>query len=66
MPLHTLANVLLSDGVDLNQELVKQGWYWWNQKYAPGNTVLEGLERNAREGQEVLWAHQAPAGASIC
>ena len=24
----TLADVLLPDGVDLNQELVKQGWCW--------------------------------------
>ena len=24
--------------------LVKQGWCWWYRKYAPGDTVLEGLE----------------------
>ena len=44
---HTLANVILPDGMSLNKELVKQGWCWWYRKYAPGNTVLEGLETEA-------------------
>lgn len=29
----TLADVLLSDGMNLNQELVKQGSCWWYRKY---------------------------------
>ena len=44
----TLADVLLPDGMNLNQELVKQGWCWWYQKYAPGSTTLERLEVEAR------------------
>jgi hypothetical protein len=38
--------VFLPDGMNLNQELVKQGWCWcwWYRKSAPGDTVLEGLE----------------------
>jgi micrococcal nuclease len=52
----TLANMLLPDGTNVNHELVKQGWCWWYRKYAPGNTVLEGLEKEAREGQKGLWA----------
>jgi endonuclease YncB( thermonuclease family) len=28
----TLAEVLLPDGMNLNQELVKQGWCWWYRK----------------------------------
>ena len=47
--------MLLSDGMNLNQELVKQGWFWWYRKYAPGNTVLEGLEKEAREAKKGLW-----------
>ena len=27
---------LTADGLNLNQELVKQGWCWWYRKYAPG------------------------------
>ena len=35
------------------------GWY---RKYAPGNTVLEGLETEARAGRKGLWAdsHSVP------
>ena len=37
---------LLPDG-NVNQKLVKQGWCWWYRKYAPRDTVLEGLEKEA-------------------
>ena len=36
--------------------LVKEGWCWWYRKYALGDTVLEGLEKEAREGRKSLWA----------
>jgi endonuclease YncB( thermonuclease family) len=56
----TLTDVLLPDGLNLNQELVKQGWCWWYRKYAPGDTVLEGLETDAREAKKGLWADPQP------
>ena len=56
----TLGDVILPDGMNLNQELVKQGWYWWYRKYAPANMVLEGLEAERREGQKGLWADPQP------
>jgi micrococcal nuclease len=56
----TLADVLLLDGTNVNQELVKQGWCWWYRKYAPGDTVLEGLEHEARDGRKGLWADPQP------
>jgi len=34
--------------------LVKEGWGWWYQTYAPGDTVLEQLEVAAREGKRGL------------
>jgi endonuclease YncB( thermonuclease family) len=40
----TLGDVLLSDGTNLNHTLVKDGACWWYRKYAPGDTVLEGVE----------------------
>jgi micrococcal nuclease len=55
-----LAEVLLPDGMNLNQELVKQGWCWWYRKYAPGDTVLEWLEKEAREAKKGLWADPQP------
>ena len=52
--------MLLPDGMNLNQELVKQGWCWWYRKYAPRDTVLEGLEHEAREVKKGLWADPQP------
>jgi len=50
----TIGNVILQDGMNLNEELVKQGWCWWYRKHAPGDTVLEGLETEAREAKKGL------------
>ncbi len=49
-----LGDVILPDGLNLNQELVKQGWCWSYRKYAPGDAVLEELEKNARAAQKGL------------
>src|SRR5215831_10594859 len=56
----TIADVLLPDGTNVNHELVKQGWCWWYRKYAPGDTVLEGLERDARDAKKGLWVDPHP------
>ena len=32
----------------------------WYRKYAPGDTVLEELEKDAREGGKRLWADPHP------
>jgi nuclease-like protein len=41
----TLADVLLLDSTNVNHTLVEDGWGWWYRKYAPGDTVQEGLEK---------------------
>ena len=56
----TIGDVILPDGMNLNQELVKQGWCWWYRKYAPADTVLEGLETEAREAKKGLWVEPNP------
>ena len=56
----TIADVLLPDGANVNHTLVKEGWCWWYRKYAPGDTVLEGLENDAREARKGLWADPQP------
>jgi micrococcal nuclease len=43
-----LADVLLPDGTNVNHTLVKDGWCWWYRKFPPRDTVLEGLEQEAR------------------
>jgi micrococcal nuclease len=50
----TLADVSLPDGNNVNHTLVKDGWCWWYRKYALGDTVLEGLEKETREGRKGL------------
>ena len=57
---HILGDVIIFDGMHLNQELVKQGWCWWHRKYAPGDVVLKGLETEARETKKGLWADPQP------
>ena len=42
----------LPNGTNVNHELVKVGWCWWYRKYAPGDTVLEGLEAETRESKK--------------
>jgi nuclease-like protein len=56
----TIADVLLPDGTNVNHMLVKDGWCWWYRKYAPGNTELEKLEKEAREAKRGLWVDPAP------
>ena len=50
----------LSDGTNINHTLVKDDWCWWYWKYAPGDTVLEGFEKEAREELKRLWADPQP------
>jgi micrococcal nuclease len=56
----TIADVLLPDGTNVNHTLVKDGWCWWYRKYAPGDTVLEELEKEARAGRKGLWQDPVP------
>jgi endonuclease YncB( thermonuclease family) len=56
----TIAEVLLQDGTNVNHTLLKDGRCWWYRKYAPGDTVLEQLETEAREVQKGLWADPHP------
>jgi len=48
--------VFLLDGMNVIHELVKQGWCWWHRKYAPGDTELEKLKKDAGEAKKALWA----------
>jgi len=50
----TIADILLPNGTNVNHALVKAGWCWWYRKYAPGDTVLEQLEKSARDGRKGL------------
>lgn len=55
-----LADVLLADEMNVNHQLVKEGWCWWYRKYAPENMALESLENQAREARKGLWIGPEP------
>ena len=59
----TLADVFLLNGTRVNHTLVKDGWCWLYRKYTPGDMVLEGLEKDAREAKKGLWLDQKPVSA---
>jgi len=44
----------------VNHELVREGWCWWYRKYAPGDTQLEKLEKDARDTKKGLWGDPYP------
>jgi micrococcal nuclease len=55
-----VGQVLLPDGRDLSQELVKEGMAWWYKPYAAKDTTLAQLEAEARAAQRGLWADAHP------
>jgi Staphylococcal nuclease homologue len=63
----TLADVLLPDWMNLNQELVKQGWCWWYRRYAPGDMVLAGRvrARSTRGAERIVGCSEAGAAVGI-
>jgi len=52
--------ITLTDGRNLNQELVRQGFCWWYQKYAQSDAVLKQLEQQARDAKRGLWIDANP------
>jgi micrococcal nuclease len=43
-------------GANLNYELVRKGYAWWNRKYAPHDDSLRILEETARKHRLGLWS----------
>lgn len=55
-----VGEVILPDGINLNQELVGAGLAWWSRKYAPNDRKLKALEAGARAAKRGLWADKNP------
>ena len=56
----TVGVVILTDGKNLNWDLVDAGLAWWYRKYAPNNKTLKALEAGARAEKRGLWADPDP------
>ena len=52
--------VILPDGSNLNNEMVKAGLAWWYRQYAPKDRTLERLENEAKAARRGLWADPKP------
>jgi endonuclease YncB( thermonuclease family) len=55
----TIGDVLLLDGRNLNQEVVRAGYAWWYRRYSKDPRLAE-LEAQARAGRRGLWAGPDP------
>ncbi|MBI4056439.1 MAG: thermonuclease family protein [Elusimicrobia bacterium] len=55
-----VAEVILPDGRSLNQELVREGYAWWYQHFAPKNKELDSLQKEARKSKKGLWSIPNP------
>lgn len=47
--------VHLPNGINLNHEIVRNGYAWWYRRYAPNNVELSRLEAEARANRRGLW-----------
>jgi micrococcal nuclease len=54
-----LADVMLSDGRNVNRELVRLGLAWWLRRYSR-DVTLGTLEADARAAKRGLWADAHP------
>ena len=52
--------IILPDGRNLNHEMVRAGFAWWVQEYAPRDKSLARLEQDARKAKRGLWTDDAP------
>jgi micrococcal nuclease len=55
-----VAEVIVPDGRNLNQELVRAGMAWWYRQFAKRDTVLPALEQGAGAAKRGLWADPSP------
>lgn len=55
-----LGAVILSDGTNLNHELVAKGLAWWYREYAPENVTLIRHELEARRAKVGIWSEPNP------
>ncbi|MBO6185719.1 MAG: thermonuclease family protein [Chryseobacterium sp.] len=54
-----LAEIILSNGKNLNKELVKNGFAWHYKKYSKDNSY-DDLEKQARKQKLGLWTDKSP------
>jgi endonuclease YncB( thermonuclease family) len=52
-----VAEIITSDGRNVNQVMVRAGYAWWFKKYAPNDGTLPKLESEARNARREHWVN---------
>jgi endonuclease YncB( thermonuclease family) len=55
-----VADIILPEGINLNQQLVWAGLAWWYRRKAPNDSVLSEMETKAQKAKRGLWADKSP------
>lgn len=55
-----IAEVILPEGINLNQQIVWAGLAWWYRKLAPDDATLAEMETKAKSAKRGLWIDKAP------
>ena len=50
----------ITDGYDINASMVRAGFAWWYERYAPTSELLEDCQGEAQGARKGLWESEDP------